>query len=84
MGPRASHLLCPALCMLHHDTELGFALQDQAGPKVPVLVVGDGDLSFSAALAQQLARPQDVTATTFDTPAELQAKYGAVVRRCVM
>ena len=44
-----------------------------------ILTIGDGDLSFSLALATQLGG-QNVIATTYDTSAELEEKYEATFR----
>ena len=37
--------------------------------------MGDGDLSFSAALSRKLGRPCDLTVTTYDSASEFDAKY---------
>jgi rRNA (uridine-N3-)-methyltransferase BTM5-like len=49
-----------------------------------ILVVGDGDLSFSVALARKLEHRNDViVATTFDQKYKLLEKYGARAERAL-
>jgi len=46
-------------------------------PNERILVLGDGDLSFSAGLAEHVNNAEQVTATTFDAAKTTEEKYGA-------
>jgi hypothetical protein len=45
-----------------------------------ILVVGDGDFSFSAGLCKHIGTGEKIVATSLDTGADCVKKYGASVR----
>lgn len=49
-----------------------------------ILILGDGDFSFSAGLVKNAGMGENVVATSLDTRAECVKKYGAVVSFCPM
>lgn len=73
------------LCLAGHPAavapeDLSASVPPLAGLEPPVLLVGEGDFSFGAALAKRLPVATGVVATTIDPPTECVAKYGAAAR----